>query len=50
MDKERLNSHGQTALDVADENNERMWDQEDDDEAVEFMAQRAHEVLQLLTD
>ena len=50
MDKERLNSHGQTALDVADEDNERMKDQEDDDEAVVIMAQRAHEVLQLLTD
>ena len=47
MDKERLNSHGQTALDVADENNDRM---EDPDGPDGILAQHAHEVLQLLTD
>ena len=47
MDKERLNGSGRTALDVADENNDRM---EDSDGPDGILAQGAHEVLQLLTD
>ena len=44
MDKTRLNGSGRTALDVADENNDRMEDPDS------ILAQNAHEVLQLLTD
>ena len=44
MDKERLNGSGRKALDVADENNDRMEDPDS------ILAQNAHEVLQLLTD
>ena len=44
MDKTRLDGSGRTALDVADENNDRMEDPDS------ILAQNAHEVLQLLTD
>ena len=44
MDKTRLDNSGRTALDVADENNDRMEDPDS------ILAQDAHEVLQLLTD